>query len=99
MHSVSKVRAIRTLAHHALSVCIVGITRLTLGVFQPDPPGLKYDDLRLLPPWRGSSLFWGKFAEAQPRIFLAFSQVYLSARIFVPKRKSIPSRAGTAGTR
>jgi hypothetical protein len=31
------------------------------GVHQPDPPGLIHDDLRLLPPWRGSSLFWGKF--------------------------------------
>lgn len=29
-------------------------------VYQPDPPGLIHDDLRLLPPWRGSSLFWGK---------------------------------------
>jgi hypothetical protein len=29
------------------------------GVHQPDPPGLIHDDLRLLPPWRGSSLFWG----------------------------------------
>ena len=27
------------------------------GVHQPDPPGLIHDDLRLLPPWRGSSLF------------------------------------------
>lgn len=27
---------------------------------QSDPPGLKHDDLRLLPPWRGSSLLWGK---------------------------------------
>ena len=27
------------------------------GVYQPDPPGLIHDDLRLLPPWRGSSLF------------------------------------------
>jgi secretion/DNA translocation related CpaE-like protein len=31
------------------------------GVDQPDPPGLIHDDLRLLPPWRGSSLFWGTF--------------------------------------
>ena len=31
-------------------------------VYQPDPPGLMYDDLRLLPPWRGSSHFWGVFA-------------------------------------
>jgi hypothetical protein len=29
------------------------------GVHQPDPPGLIHDDLRLLPPWRGSSLFRG----------------------------------------
>ena len=41
----------------ALSVCIVSITRLMPGVHQPDPPGLIHDDLRLLPPWRGSSLF------------------------------------------
>ncbi|PIJ30506.1 hypothetical protein BMW24_022245 [Mycobacterium heckeshornense] len=26
-------------------------------VYQPDPPGLIHDDPRLLPPWRGSSLF------------------------------------------
>jgi hypothetical protein len=31
------------------------------GVHQPDPPGLIHDDLRLLPPWRGSSLFYGLF--------------------------------------
>jgi hypothetical protein len=31
------------------------------GVHQPDPPGLIHDDLRLLPPWRGSSLFGGFF--------------------------------------
>ena len=31
------------------------------GVHQPDPPGLIHDDLRLLPPWRGSSLFSGVF--------------------------------------
>ncbi len=42
-------------------VCIVGITRLMPGVDQPDPPGLIHDDLRLLPPWRGSSLLWGIF--------------------------------------
>jgi hypothetical protein len=41
------------------AVCIVSITRLMPGVHQPDPPGLIHDDLRLLPPWRGSSLFWG----------------------------------------
>ena len=29
-------------------------------MYQPDPPGLMHDDPRLLPPWRGSSLFWGK---------------------------------------
>ena len=34
-----------------------------LSVHQPDPPGLIHDDLRLLPPWRGSSLFWGVFAK------------------------------------
>lgn len=28
-------------------------------VYQPDPPGLIRDDLRLLPPWRGSSSFPG----------------------------------------
>ena len=39
-------------------MCIVSITRLMPGVHQPDPPGLIHDDLRLLPPWRGSSLFW-----------------------------------------
>ena len=39
------------------AVCIVRITRLMPGVHQPDPPGLIHDDLRLLPPWRGSSLF------------------------------------------
>lgn len=30
-------------------------------VSQPDPPGLKHDDPRLLPPWRGSSSFLGTF--------------------------------------
>lgn len=42
-------------------MCIVSITRLMPGVHQPDPPGLIHDDLRLLPPWRGSSLS-GPFA-------------------------------------
>jgi|GEM_PF-6284609 len=42
-------------------MCIVGSTRLRLGVDQPDPPGLIHDDLRLLPPWRGSSSFLGDF--------------------------------------
>jgi hypothetical protein len=46
------------LAHTRCPVCIVGITRLMPGVHQPDPPGLIHDDLRLLPPWRGSSFFW-----------------------------------------
>ena len=45
-----------------IGVCIVSITRLMPGVHQPDPPGLIHDDLRLLPPWRGSSLFWGLFS-------------------------------------
>lgn len=30
-------------------------------MYQPDPPGLIHDDPRLLPPWRGSSLFSGLF--------------------------------------
>ena len=34
------------------------------GVHQSDPPGLIHDDLRLLPPWRGSSLLWGKIFES-----------------------------------
>jgi hypothetical protein len=33
------------------------------GVHQPDPPGLIHDDLRLLPPWRGSSLFRTLFVD------------------------------------
>src|SRR5947209_5332402 len=41
-------------------MCIVSITRPEPRVHQPDPPGLMHDDPRLLPPWRGSSLFWGK---------------------------------------
>jgi hypothetical protein len=41
-------------------MCIVSITRPEPRVYQPDPPGLIHDDPRLLPPWRGSSLFWGK---------------------------------------
>ena len=49
------------LAPLGLCVCIVRITRLMPGVHQPDPPGLIHDDLRLLPPWRGSSLLWGVF--------------------------------------
>ena len=32
-------------------------------VHQPDPPGLIHDDLRLLPPWRGSSLFPDNFIQ------------------------------------
>ena len=31
-------------------------------VYQPDPPGLIHDDPRLLSPWRGSSLVWGKYS-------------------------------------
>ena len=46
-------------------VCIVSITRPEPRVYQPDPPGLMHDDLRLLPPWRGSSLFWGNFPGIQ----------------------------------
>ena len=46
------------------AVCIVSITRLMPGVHQPDPPGLIHDDLRLLPPWRGSSLFGAGFASS-----------------------------------
>jgi hypothetical protein len=38
-------------------MCIVSITRPEPRVYQPDPPGLMHDDPRLLPPWRGSSLF------------------------------------------
>jgi hypothetical protein len=45
-------------------MCIVSITRPEPRVHQPDPPGLIHDDPRLLPPWRGSSLFWGKFSAA-----------------------------------
>jgi hypothetical protein len=41
-------------------VCIVSSTRPEPRVYQPDPPGLMHDDLRLLPPWRGSSLLWGQ---------------------------------------
>jgi hypothetical protein len=48
-----------TVAQSPVDVCIVGFTRLAPGVHQPDPPGLIHDDLRLLPPWRGSSLFQG----------------------------------------
>ena len=48
------------LARLRIRVCIVSITRLMPGVHQPDPPGLIHDDLRLLPPWRGSSFFPGK---------------------------------------
>src|ERR1700741_5445982 len=46
----------RSLAPRSHLMCIVSITRLMLGVHQPDPPGLIHDDPRLLPPWRGSSL-------------------------------------------
>jgi hypothetical protein len=46
-------------------MCIVTITRLMLGVHQPDPPGLIHDDPRLLPPWRGSSPFYRKFGKAR----------------------------------
>ena len=31
-------------------------------VYQPDPPGLIHDAPRLPPPWRGSSLVWGKYS-------------------------------------
>jgi hypothetical protein len=40
------------------------------GVHQPDPPGLIHDDLRLLPPWRGSSLFQGVFRIADKSTIL-----------------------------
>src|SRR4029078_9925278 len=46
------------------AVWIVSITRLMPGVHQPDPPGLIHDDLRLLPPWRGSSLLVGTLRPA-----------------------------------
>lgn len=36
-------------------------------MYQPDPPGLIHDDPRLLPPWRGSSLFSGKKSTARQR--------------------------------
>jgi hypothetical protein len=36
-------------------------------VYQPDPPGLIHDDPRLLPPWRGSSLFWETYLMAGRR--------------------------------
>jgi hypothetical protein len=49
-----------TLAPLSCPMCIVNITRLMPGVHQPDPPGLIHDDPRLLPPWRGSSLIYGK---------------------------------------
>ncbi|MUL46053.1 hypothetical protein FZI85_10145 [Mycobacterium sp. CBMA293] len=49
-----------TVAQSPVDVCIVGFTRLAPGVHQPDPPGLIHDDLRLLPPWRGSSHFQGQ---------------------------------------
>ena len=42
-------------------MCIVSITRPEPRVYQPDPPGLIHDDPRLLPPWRGSSHFYGRF--------------------------------------
>lgn len=41
-------------------MCIVSITRPEPRVYQPDPPGLMHDDPRLLPPWRGSSHFYGQ---------------------------------------
>src|SRR5271156_2416925 len=50
----------RALALVRTVVCIVSITRPEPRVYQPDPPGLMHDDPRLLPPWRGSSLLWGK---------------------------------------
>jgi hypothetical protein len=42
-------------------MCIVSSTRPEPRVYQPDPPGLIHDDPRLLPPWRGSSPFWGTY--------------------------------------
>ncbi|ABK75429.1 hypothetical protein MSMEG_6172 [Mycolicibacterium smegmatis MC2 155] len=40
-------------------------------VYQPDPPGLIRDDLRLLPPWRGSSSFPGKIPVSANRAEIA----------------------------
>ena len=47
-------------------MCIVRNTRQWLSVHQPDPPGLIHDDPRLLPPWRGSSLFYRQFPLSFP---------------------------------
>ena len=58
-----------TVAHSPVDVCIVGITRAAPGVHQPDPPGLIHDDLRLLPPWRGSSLFRGRSFSSRRCLF------------------------------
>jgi hypothetical protein len=48
-------------------MCIVSSTRPVPRVYQPDPPGLIHDDPRLLPPWRGSSLFWETYLLAERR--------------------------------
>ena len=77
------------------AVCIVSITRLMPGVHQPDPPGLIHDDLRLLPPWRGSSLFGG-FFRARDRFFVPpwlrnviFNKTYQRVCLVVPRRAFI----------
>ena len=61
------------------------------GVHQPDPPGLIHDDLRLLPPWRGSSLFLRTFVvriggELQLSCGIVFS---VSALLHVPVAVSL----------
>ena len=75
-----------TVAHSPVDVCIVGITRPAPGVHQPDPPGLIHDDLRLLPPWRGSSLFRGR---SFSRRRCLFGEIFASAEF-------IGSRCGGA---
>jgi hypothetical protein len=61
-------------------------------VYQPDPPGLIHDDPRLLPPWRGSSLLWGKFL-AWP------SAVYPQIRRYPHVILKIPCATGAAAPR
>lgn len=90
--------AVLALAHSR--VCIVGITRLMPGVHQPDPPGLIHDDLRLLPPWRGSSLLWGVFARRidhfSPRTLRNDVFVAVGGRSGIPKFRLIHRYAGSA---
>ena len=62
-------------------------------VYQPDPPGLIHDDPRLLPPWRGSSLFWGQFFAGRRRARIralrdAFPSSLAACREFVHTRVS-----------